>query len=427
LASQQQLDRAPDNLFSDASSESVAYFRDGTQISASSYGSLFGPPETFLRPSNAFDGNSRTSWAGGTLLDDASGQWVRASFRQPIRVSSVRIEAAPAAPGERRATAARIRFSNGHDVSVDLDKGFGIARFAPRMTTSIHVMVARVRGAGTGPVGFTEVTIPGVDLREFIRVADDWHQAARQDPRLKALLSYVPVDYLFSALPATGGTEVEPDLRRRFAVVGDRDFDVSGMIAISPGAPRPPADAVAGVDGADTAPCQDDTVRIDDEPVAVRIENSSALGSGEAVRYVSCSPVHLASGWHTLSNASDVAITRVRLSSGRSGASTALARVHLVSSSQHSLKLAVNAPGRTSVVIGQSYDPAWRASIDGRSLGEPVALDTMTGWVIDRRGRFDVAADVQTQGLYIASLVVSGVGLVICVVLIVMPRRRRTQ
>jgi arabinofuranan 3-O-arabinosyltransferase len=84
----------------------------------------------------------------------------------------------------------------------------------------------------------------------------------------------------------------------------------------------------------------------------------------------------------------------------------------------------VDAAGWTSIVLGQSFDPTWRASINGRDLGPPIALDTMTGWMIDRDDRLRIEASVGAQPVYVASLVVSGIGIVVCIALAVWPRRR---
>ena len=87
--------------------------------------------------------------------------------------------------------------------------------------------------------------------------------------------------------------------------------------------------------------------------------------------------------------------------------------------------LVVDADGSTSIVVGQSYEPVWSASVDGDDLGAPIALDTMTGWIVDRDDRVILTASVSAQPLYIASLVGSASGLVLCGVLVMWPGRRR--
>ena len=61
LAAGQELRRPAQDLFDAAGSETVAHFPDAVQIEASSYGRP-PVPQPYYRPSNAFDGDPRTSW-----------------------------------------------------------------------------------------------------------------------------------------------------------------------------------------------------------------------------------------------------------------------------------------------------------------------------------------------------------------------------
>jgi arabinofuranan 3-O-arabinosyltransferase len=428
LARGQRLERPPDNLFSDAATETVATFRDAKQISASSYGSGFGRPEVEFRPSNAFDGDLATSWQGGTLLDDATGQWVRVEFRHPVRMSRVRIVAASAPKGDRRTSAAQLRFSDGTTVRVGLSQRDAVVRFAPRVTTFLEARVSRVRGAGIGSVGFAEIMIPGLNLREFIRAPEDWYDKAARNRQLASVLRSAPIEYVFTAQPQAGFLPAEPSLRRRFAVAARRDFALSGEMHFRRGAPEELIAALVSRWADEPQACTADVIRVDGKATPVRVlDDPGVLRLGVPVRFEACSAVTLTSGYHRLENAPNIMIRGTQLAAGDRAAPGVTPRVRTVARSRYGAELQVRADGPTAVILGQSYDPSWRASIDGRDLGAPVALDTMTGWVIRGHGTVRLTAEVGTQTAYVVALVVSGLGVLTCVFLILRPYRRRTR
>src|SRR3954452_1381906 len=80
------LDRAPNPLFPEQAAQSVALYGDATGGAASSYGLAFAGAQTWLRPPNAFDGDSRTSWQTGGLGAGA-GEWIRVDFAHARRLS----------------------------------------------------------------------------------------------------------------------------------------------------------------------------------------------------------------------------------------------------------------------------------------------------------------------------------------------------
>ena len=70
------------------------------------------------------------------------------------------------------------------------------------------------------------------------------------------------------------------------------------------------------------------------------------------------------------------------------------------------------ATGPYYLVIGQNWDPHWRASIDGRDLGPPMLLDGYSaGWLIDRVGSHTVSVRYGKQDIYTLALLVTGLAL----------------
>jgi arabinofuranan 3-O-arabinosyltransferase len=79
------------------------------------------------------------------------------------------------------------------------------------------------------------------------------------------------------------------------------------------------------------------------------------------------------------------------------------------------------------IVLGEGYNPAWSARVGGADLGDPVLVDGgSNGWWLEpsdeaRRVTFSWSP----QPLLTAGLVVSGLGVALCIALVVADRRRR--
>lgn len=427
LAAGEQLYRAPDNLFSKPASETVAAYADAKRIHATTYGSGFPPPETHLRPSMAFDGDLSTAWLGSTFVEDPTGMSIRVELRRPVVMTRLDIVAAPAAGG-RRVSGARVALSDGTVIPVDLTRRRASATFSPRSATSFEVRVSRIRGKGPNPVGFSEISVPGLDLREEIRLPQDWSRAADDDPELAALLRSVPVDYLFSALPPRGLFEVEPRLRRRFLVVGPREFTLTGVVHLGRGAPEQRVAALVAPEAQADDVCDSQVVQVDGRPVPVRfVDDPAAMMFGGSVRFESCGPIRLGSGHHALESDASMRIERARLSTAAESATSTSVPVRARAAYSDDVHIEVDSPGRSAVILGQSYDRMWRATMNGRDLGPPVALDTMTGWIVDEPGRIRLHATVGAQRFYLGSLAITGLGVVLCAVLVARPGRRRQR
>ena len=120
-------------LFDLPGTQSVAWFPDAKRIVASGFGRPLGRAQTSFRPALAFDGDETTTWRASTLEEDGAGQWVRVDLREPTEVSrGVGSLSAPTFPNQPRATHARISFSDGSSVPVDLSNDKAVGAFEPR-------------------------------------------------------------------------------------------------------------------------------------------------------------------------------------------------------------------------------------------------------------------------------------------------------
>ena len=245
LAAGERTDRAPVALFERPGTESVATYGDARRITASSYGEGFEVLPTWRRPAAAFDDDPATAWEVSGLTD-AVGEWLRVDFRRPVEVSEVTLEPSPGRRPGRFVSQARLRFSDGSSVPVALGATTRTVRFDPRATTELEIEIEAVSGRGSNGVGFAEVTLPGLDLRERIRVVDDVHRLAERDRPLRVALERGAVSYDFHRVRGDGPQDEERGLRRSFETSGTRRWSVAGALRLTATTPDRTVDAVLG-------------------------------------------------------------------------------------------------------------------------------------------------------------------------------------
>jgi len=83
------------------------------------------------------------------------------------------------------------------------------------------------------------------------------------------------------------------------------------------------------------------------------------------------------------------------------------------------------------LLLGQSYNPGWTASADGDDLGQPTLVNGFANaWMVEPAeggGDIAVALEWAPQRAVWLAMAVSGLGILVCLVLLVVdPRRRRT-
>ncbi|HEV3451687.1 MAG TPA: alpha-(1-_3)-arabinofuranosyltransferase family protein [Acidimicrobiia bacterium] len=427
LAANEQLTRAPDDLFHRPGSQSLATYADATQIVASRYGNpVVNPFQTWVRPANAFDGDPNTAWYVGGLSSPV-GAWVRVDFKRPERIS--RVDLTRASTGRRRVTAATLRFSDGTTVPVGFTSSSTTATFKPRTTRSLEVRIRAVLGFG-GSVGFSEVTIPGLNLTETIAAPTDLAKAATASPALSRALAGAPLTFSFQRLVGDGASDTELAVHRSFTTLGTRSYQVGGTLQLDSSTP---ADAVALARSGLLSPdgCTDRLLTVDGRPVAVRLTGSSlVLIGGRPVDFQACSPVSLARGQHRLDSrpGADGVISTVALQAGAPAPATRsapAATVRVLSESPTRLHLQIAAPHGGSLVIGQSFSADWHASASGHALGSAQSIDTLTGWQLPHARAIDVVASYRPQRLWELALAITGGTTALCIFLVVGASVRR--
>ncbi|NHN54957.1 DUF3367 domain-containing protein [Calidifontibacter sp. DB0510] len=171
--------------------------------------------------------------------------------------------------------------------------------------------------------------------------------------------------------------------------------------------------------------------QVDGQPVRMRPVDpilatpDVALGS----RWEACAPLSLAAGQHRIEQAPGFTIDNLSMldASARQQA-VPVTPVQRITANHASAKgLKVTAPAAFNVILGQSYDPRWKATANGKSLGKPVLLDGYSvGWRIPRGGSYDIRISYGPQTSSNIALAVSVVVLLIALALVLLARRNGT-
>ncbi len=246
--------------------QTVAVFEGARDVFAPFNPELAQFPEH--QPAAAFDGDPSTSWLADTTLAP-SDQYVEVVFDRPRQIPYLDLLPYVQNPFARLSQV----FVNGRSFAIHpgwnrLDVAL---RNADYLRITIGHVVATGTSGGTG-VGIAEARIPGVRIRELLRPP-----VIAQDALRGTNLSHTPITYVFerttaaapllrgpapSAVIARGdilqeqakliGQAQDPEtgIARRIDPPAARRWTVSGLASVSPAAPDPALDALAGTDTA---------------------------------------------------------------------------------------------------------------------------------------------------------------------------------
>ncbi len=165
----------PRQLLPQGGRQTVAGLSGAARVTTSSYGSwLWQMPE--YDPVNVFDGDPSTAWAEGRP-DTPNDQWAEITFDRPMNLSGP-LQVRLLADGATRQIAGKL--------TVTTDRGSAItptrATADPQplnvpagTTRTLRVTLGEVHGgvSGGSGAGISEVTIPGVEVRRYLRSDDD--------------------------------------------------------------------------------------------------------------------------------------------------------------------------------------------------------------------------------------------------------------
>jgi arabinofuranan 3-O-arabinosyltransferase len=248
--SENRLEVFPDET---TDNQTVAVQRGGT-VDATAYGNPVSfTPET--RPYLAFDGDPTTWWSVGGL-DDAVGERIVLTLDEPAELDHLTLLQAP---GNRHI--ARARLSVG-DEQVDVDLG-PQSRTEPGQTVSFPATTAdrvEIEVLATDPgglasydnysgVGFAEVTIPGIQVTESLRLPTDLLSAVGTDDLAHPL--YIVVTRNRSDPTNPGRPDPERSMRRELSLPSARSYTLLGDVRLDSSADAAVlATILGGADGA---------------------------------------------------------------------------------------------------------------------------------------------------------------------------------
>lgn len=188
-----------------------------------------------------------------------------------------------------------------------------------------------------------------------------------------------------------------------------------------------------------TAQCSDEFVSIDGRPVPISFDvaTTDAL-AGEPVAATVCSEsFELAVGTHTVESRPGATtgfdVDRVVLSTAGSGANPAASGgvdptrpVVIESSARHRTLEVPPCPAGCWVILGEGFNDAWRASVDGDPLGGPTLIDGNANgwWLAPTTETTIVEIDWPVQRTLDVAFVLTGLAILACLALVLADRRR---
>jgi hypothetical protein len=232
--------------------------RGAIEATATSYGNpiTFAPEE---RPALAVDGDLRTSWRAGALID-ARGQRLELALPEATTTDRVRLTQPVEAPGTRYVTRVRLRFDGGTPVDIELGEASRattgeVVTFPSRTFSALSIEVlADTAGSLPGygahsSVGFAEVEVggrpnptdPSVDA---VRVPTDLLAAAGA----RSLDHPLALSFTRQRQDPTDVTRQDGErvMARELTLPTDRSFGLTGSARLSARADADVVDALLG-------------------------------------------------------------------------------------------------------------------------------------------------------------------------------------
>ncbi|MBO8184460.1 alpha-(1-_3)-arabinofuranosyltransferase domain-containing protein [Streptomyces spirodelae] len=209
--------------------QTTSVLRGAKSVTASSSGNwLFHLPQ--YEPVGAFDGNPDTAWAEGTA-GEPEGQWIKAEFRGSVDIPR-RIEVTPLPGDATRAAPTRVRVETEHGSASSFLRPTGERQQikAPRGAArwlKLTITQAQSPRAGLSGAGFSEISIPDVQVTRLLKLPADAEKAGADSE----LISLHRGDDPGGLSPVAA----EVGLHRKFTTAASSDYDIRARALPVPG------------------------------------------------------------------------------------------------------------------------------------------------------------------------------------------------
>ncbi|NGO45018.1 alpha-(1-_3)-arabinofuranosyltransferase [Streptomyces ureilyticus] len=210
--------------------QTVAELRGAKSVTASSSGNwLFYLPQ--YDPVNAFDGNPNTAWAEGAS-GSADGEWLRIGFTEKTDIpSSIRVTPLPQNSVRSAPTRVRVETERGSKTSYLQANGMRQRIKAPEGETDwlrITIVDSAARHAGLTGAGFSEISIPDVQVTRMLRLPKDAERSEAAAEVVSLHRAYDPGGF--------SPTGTEAGLHRRWNSEASGSYEVKASAVPVPGA-----------------------------------------------------------------------------------------------------------------------------------------------------------------------------------------------
>lgn len=233
--------------------QTTAVVRGNAKIETRGQGLLFGP-HAFGDVTQAFDGDRTTGWQFGNFRTGAGNTVV---ITPRLAVAMPAITLSPTQGGTSRITDVRISGTvEGQQVVKDVKltewNSFPVtAEFTDQPVSRLTIEVTGVAGEGNNPVGFAEISVPGVSVQRLAQLPSRLSRRLAPAARDAGVaLDQIPLDVILrrSVGDANGLSTEEPRLEREFTLPDARRFEGTGTVRLAGGVSDADIDAVAGTD-----------------------------------------------------------------------------------------------------------------------------------------------------------------------------------
>ena len=210
------------------------------------------------RPFAAVDGHLSTSWLADKNLD-ADQRWIELRFRRPLSARTLRLF--PHSDARGVTASVKLSENGGGERTVGVERGWNELELSGRPLSSLRIRIGRVLGRerGRGGGGIDELELPGLDVRETLRLPiDAAREASGADlsrTAIEVLLERTTADFPYRAGDDVGVPQarspldaVDPErgIARRVTLPERRTFELSGWASVDPAAPDDALDRLAG-------------------------------------------------------------------------------------------------------------------------------------------------------------------------------------